>query len=217
MPGSHYSLQTTVIQRSLAFVVLMGSVLFGILYVVAAWQYPGGSNADPNEPGFDLLTNYWCDLLGSYAKNGQLNLGQPFAMTAMVILCVTLAYFFFATPNLLGYSKRTQRLLQAAGVLSMLVAPFIFTVYHDAVINIAGTFGVLAMLGTFVGLYRNGYVTLLRLGLVCLILCGLNNYIYYTRHFVEHLPSVQKFSFFLFLLWFNRVSLALRRNAFIYE
>ena len=218
MHTPHNPSRTTVVtQRNLALVVLTGSVLFGLLYVVAARLYPGGSTADPNEAGFNVFTNYWCDLLGNHAKNGQLNPGQPFAMTAMVVLCLTLAYFFYATPGLLGYAKATQRLLQAAGVLSMVVAPFIFTVYHDTVINVAGTFGVLTMLGTFTGLYRYGYVALLRLGLVCLVLCGLNNYIYHTHHFIEYLPIVQKFSFFLFLLWFNWVSLTLRRNAFIHE
>lgn len=217
MQTPRQSLLDSVAPRKLAFVVLWGSVVFGALYIVAAYLYPGGSNAHKNESGFNLFTNYWCDLLGSHAKNGKLNLGQPVAMTAMVVLCLTLAYFFYVTPDLLGYHKPTQRFLQLIGVLSMVVAPFIFTIYHDAVINVAGTFGILAMLGTFIGLYRHGYVALLRLGLVCSILCGLNNYVYHTHHFIEHLPIVQKLTFFIFLLWFNQVSLTLRRNAFIHE
>lgn len=204
-------------QRSLALVTVLGSSLFFLLYIAATWYYPGGSNANRTAPGFNIQTNYWCDLLGSHAKNGQINPAQPIAFTAMLELCLTLAYFWYATPFLFRFPKSTQRFLQAAGILSMVIAPFIFTAHHDIIINTAGVLGIMAMFGTFAGLYRSQCFALFRFGIGCLLLCGLNNYIYYTRQFIEHLPIIQKITFFLFLLWFCFVSLTLRRNTTAHE
>ncbi|MFN7116301.1 MAG: hypothetical protein ACK4TA_05840, partial [Saprospiraceae bacterium] len=52
---------------------LVGIVLFLVLYIVAAFYYPGGSNADHSAKGFSIVHNYWCDLLAIGAKNGQIN------------------------------------------------------------------------------------------------------------------------------------------------
>lgn len=200
------------VRRSLALVTILGVSLFCLLYSIAALNYPGGSNADITAPGFNIDTNYWCDLLGKQAKNGQLNPAQPVAFSAMVLLCLTLAYFWYVTPILFRFPKTTRKFFQIAGVTSMVVAPFIFTTYHDTIINAAGVLGVMAMLGTLLGLYRNQFFLLFGYGIGCLVLCGINNYVYHTRHWIEHLPIIQKITFLLFLLWFSLVSLTLRRN-----
>lgn len=200
-------------QSRLAWTTGLGFSLFVVLYVIAALYYPGGSNADRTESGFNIYTNYWCDLLSNTAKNGQPNPGQSVAFTAMALLCLTLAYFWYVTPVAFAFPKRTQRLLQIAGVLSMSIAPFIFTAYHDAVINVAGVFGSVAMLGTLVGVYKNHAFALFSFGIICLVLCGLNNYLYHTHRFIDQLPIIQKITFLLFLLWFTLVALTLRRNA----
>ena len=212
-----HPLSANVVRSGLAYVVSIGSGLFVLLYVVAAWYYPGGSNADSSATGFNLSTNYWCDLLGRYAKNGQLNPGQPFAMVAMLMLCLTLGYFGYVTPSVFDYSKRLRSVLQTAGVGSMAIAPFIFTSYHDAVINLAGIMGIISMLGTIIGLYKRRYISLFLFGLVCIAVCGLNNYIYYTQHFIKQLPIIQKISFLLILFWFNLVSVVLCRKTPLYE
>jgi hypothetical protein len=68
--------------------------------------------------------------------------------------------------------------------------------------NISGTLGVIAIICTLVGLYRNGMKFLVIYAVVCLLLIALNNYIYYTGHFFYALPVVQKISFLVILLWF---------------
>ena len=208
---------TPIAHRRLALVTVLGNSLFFLLYVVAAWYYPGGSNAKRTAPGFNIQTNYWCDLLGSHAKNGQINPAQPIAFTGMLELCLTLAYFWCVTPVVFRFPKPTQRFLQIAGVFSMGIAPFIFTAHHDTIINVAGVLGVMAISGTFVGLYRSRYFALFRFGIGCLLLCGLNNYIYHTHQFIEYLPIIQKITFLLFLLWFCFVSLTLRRTTRTHE
>ena len=70
-----------------------GSVLFLVLYIVAAQFYPGGSQADKAAPGFDWVHNYWCNLMNERAGNGQLSASRPIALSAMGVLCVTMGLF----------------------------------------------------------------------------------------------------------------------------
>ena len=83
----------------------------------------------------------------------------------------------------------------------MLLAGLIFTPYHDLLINLAGLFGLITLLYTFTGLYQQHYKSLFWFGCGCLVLMGLNNYIYYTHNQLYWLPSLQKITLALFLSW----------------
>jgi hypothetical protein len=86
--------------------------------------------------------------------------------------------------------------------MSMGTLVFLQANFHDTVINTAGVLGIFAITLTLVGLYKNRSYSLFLLGLFCLFLFFLNNYIYYTKNGIEYLAIIQKISFFLFLLWF---------------
>ena len=58
-------------------ITISGIILFIIFYFIAALHYPGGSNFDQHQAGFKWSTNYWCELLGYNAKNGQHNKQDP--------------------------------------------------------------------------------------------------------------------------------------------
>jgi hypothetical protein len=179
----------------------LGICLFGLLYVLAACQYPGGSNVSLKAAGFSWQHNYWCDLLGSTGKNGMYNPGRPVAITAMLVLGSSLSAFWWLLSYLYTNPNRMVRLGQWAGVLSMIIVLFIGTPHHDLVMNTAGLFGVLALAATFVALYKNRLFKLGGYGLVCMLLVGANNYVYYTHHYLYYLPIIQKITFVLFLLW----------------
>lgn len=83
---------------------IIGGGVFILLYVIATLFYPGGSNQHPNEIGFNWLTNFWCDLTGSIAKNGQKNNAQPIALVAMLVLCLVCSVFSLYLQN---YSTQT--------------------------------------------------------------------------------------------------------------
>lgn len=191
----------------------LGICLFGLLYVVAACQYPGGSNADQTAIGFSWQHNYWCDLLGDVSKNGAVNVARPIALTAMLMLSVSLAVFWWLLPYL--YSNRSQyiRLSQWAGVLSMVIVLFIGTPYHDAVMNTAGCFGLVALTATFLGLYRSKFFALIGFGVFCMILMLLNNYVYHSHQQIIYLPIIQKVTFILFLSWIVLINRKLYRKA----
>ena len=190
---------------------LMGIGLFVLLYVVAAWYYPGGSEAHESEYGFSLANNYWCDLLEYRARNGHYNISRPVALTAMVLLCISLAVFWYYLPKGIVSDPIYHKAIQFSGIFSMISAIFVFTRHHDVVINVAGFFGSIAFLGTFVGLFRTKKYALSWLGIFCFSLCCINYYIFETNHFVWILPVVQKVTFLVCFIWFGLIDIQIYR------
>ncbi|MGB5462070.1 MAG: hypothetical protein WBM92_01770, partial [Aureibaculum sp.] len=69
-----------------------GMFLFIGFYILSAFLYPGGSYKDPNSTVFSFANNYLCDLLDTYAINGELNIASTMARIAFGILCFTMIY-----------------------------------------------------------------------------------------------------------------------------
>ncbi len=185
---------------------LIGSCVFILLYLIAACLYPGGSNTDKTAPGFQVLHNYWCDLLGPVAKNGEHNPGWLVAMWAMGVLCIALAVFWWIVPRLFERSRRFKILISYAGIVSMAIAPFLFSQYHDLIINLASIPGIIALATTFAALYKHRWYKLFGFGIFCLLLIGANNYVYYTGQWLYALPLLQKFTFLLVMIWMGIIT-----------
>jgi hypothetical protein len=175
--------------------------MFTMLYIVATLLYPGGSQADKNADGFSWINNYWCNLLNETAINGQANTARPYAITAMFVLCATLAVFWFLFARHANFSKSARRLVTFSGITSMTITMFLFTGFHDLVINVAGLFGLIALAGTYVGLYKKQSYRLFVMGLFNLLLIIVNNILYHSTGLLKYLPVVQKITFLFFLIW----------------
>jgi hypothetical protein len=195
--------------KLLALAPVLGIGLFLLLYLIAALYYPGGSDAHPTAQGFSMIHNYWCDLLAKGAKNGQFNPARPIAIAGMITLCLALSMFWYLLPRLLNKGKHHYNIVQFAGITSMCLAIFIFSNFHDMLINVAVFFGVIALSGTYIALYRSKSYKTLAFGIFCLFLILLNGYIYYTNHFIITLPLLQKITFLLYLLWIIVIDLKL--------
>jgi len=190
---------------------LFGNILFVILYVITAFLYPGGSNVNKSSIGYDWSENYWCNLLNDTAINGQINTAKPIAVFAMIILCISLSFFWILFPLVTQLKKYTRFLIQIAGIISMITAFLLLTnVDHDIAINTSSSFGFIALTATIVALRRLNWNRLFLFGLFNIILIALNNYLYHSGH-MNYLPIVQKFSFLSFLLWFSLVDVKLYR------
>lgn len=188
---------------------IFGSLLFIILYVIAAILYPGGSDADKTFIGYSWTNNYWCNLLPEKAINGQTNTARPVAVTAMFILCISISSFWIIFPVLTQLKKYHRLLIQVAGIVCMLTTFLLLTgIDHDLTINTSSAFGLIAMLGTFISLYQLKWKGLFVFGLFNLLLVALNNYLYHTEQ-MTYLPIVQKFSFLSFLVWCCLIDLRL--------
>ena len=200
-------------KKLLVLTPIFGTLIFIVLYVTATLLYPGGSQVDKNSVGFSWINNYWCNLLNETAINGHPNPAKPVAMTGMFVLCLTLSLFWFLFSRHINLDRKLKLAIQISGTIAMSIAFFLFTnINHDLVTNLAATFGAIATIGTFIGLYKTKWFGLFAFGLLNIILVGLNNYVYYTKGLIIYLPIVQKITFATFLIWVCCIDIKLYRR-----
>ena len=190
---------------------IAGIVIFVLLYFIASILYPGGSQADTASKGFSWLHNYWCNLLNENGINGKYNPGRYFAITGMLVLCISMAIFWWLFAQLIPFNKRFSIALQVSAIASACCGFFLFTRYHDIVINLTGLLAFVAFAGTFAGLYKTGWRKLFWLGVFNIGLIAINNLIYYNKTYIAYLPVVQKITFVFFLVWICLIDLELFR------
>ncbi len=200
-------------KRIWMMIVNTGIVLFFCLYFTAALNYPGGSQADIYSSGFSWRDNYWCNLLDKNAINGALNGARPFALAAMMVLCITLAFFWIWFPVFAKMEKVKIRIIRSAGIAAMATAFFLFAGPHDIIINAASLFGLVSSIGTLYGLYQLKWKGLFTIGILNMALIVINNIFYYNKGLLSYLPVVQKISFVFFLLWISLISLNLSKSG----
>ena len=171
------------------------------LYFIATLYYPGGSQVDNKSKGFSWMNNYWCNLLNKNAMNDQYNSARPIALVAMFVLCLTLANFWYIFPRHVEFKKSGRITIQISGAVTMIVGMFLFTDLHDIIVNVATLSGLIATVGTFIGLHKVKWTKLFLLGIFNVTLVALNNILYYGDGLKLYLPVVQKISFLFFLVW----------------
>lgn len=203
---------TDKLKRTLVLTPIFGVLLFVVLYFIATFLYPGGSQVDKSSIGFSWMNNYWCNLLDENAINGQFNPAKPVAMTGMFILCLTLSFFWFLFPRHINVDKKLKLTIPISGTLAMTVAFFLFSnINHDLITNLASMLGLIATVGTFIGLYKTKWFGLFAFGLLNILLVVVNNYFYYTKELIVYLPVIQKISFATFLIWVCCIDINLYR------
>jgi len=181
---------------------IFGIVLFVMIYIVATLFYPGGSQVDKTSVGFSWINNCWCNLLNANAINGQPNTAKPVAITGMFVLCLTLTFFWFLFCKTINIPRSLKLVIQISGTLAMVIAFFLFTnINHDLITNLASILGLIATIGTYIGLYKVRWFGLLKFGLLNILLVIANNYVYYTKGLIVYLPVIQKITFAAFLTW----------------
>lgn len=169
---------------AIALTNTIGILIFVGLYIYSSKLYPGGSQADLNSIGFDWINNYWCNLMNEAGMNGQPNPAKPFAISAMIILCTSLAIFFIQFAKKLAKSRFWKFTIQISGILTMIFAILIFTKYHDLMTTLSSIFGVIVVVGIIWEIYKSKIAIFRSSGIVCIILLALNNYIYYSEQWM---------------------------------
>ncbi|HSP82465.1 MAG TPA: hypothetical protein VLN72_01890 [Gillisia sp.] len=187
--------------------------LFAIIYYYSSTLYPGGSQDDLNSPGFDWVHNYWSDLMNETGRNEQPNPAEPFAITAMVLMCVGLMIFFIQFAAKFSKHKFWRYLIQISGSLAMIFAILTFTPYHALMIALSSFFGLFVLVGIIREVYYSDMTLMKTGGVISVMLLIINNYIYFSRNFVEILPLLQKITFAFVLFWFIGLNVELvKRN-----
>jgi len=181
------------------------------LYGYSSTLYPGGSEADLNHLGFDWANNYWCNLMNELAMNGEVNPARPFAISAMMILCLSILVFFIQFARRMATNLFWKKIIPIFGIISMIFAALISTQYHDSMISLSSAFGAIAVLGVIIELYKSSLQLFKFSGAICILLLLLNNIIYYSEFQLEYLPIIQKVTFVIVLSWI--VGLNLKMNT----
>ncbi len=198
--------------QTILVIPYLGIFVFLLLYVLAAVKYPGGSHTNPYDKGFSLWDNYFCDLLDAYAVNGAMNPARDWARLALLVLCMSLIYSWFHLPKLFSGKRAITTIMRFTGISALTITLFMTADNHDSIVRIAGVFGVVAMLTTFIELFRSKYYKLFGFGIFCLLILIVNYYIYETRVYVEALPVIQKITFITFIGWFMLMDFCLYRR-----
>ena len=199
--------------RVLIMTTLISMALFVVFYVIAAMHYPGGSYVAPSHPGFSFKNNYLCDLLDEQAINGASNSAHTYARIALAMLCLSLFIFWNWLPKLFNRKNKSLTIMSMAGMLAMVTTLFLASGLHDIISRIAGTFGLIALLISFVELYKAHYYSLLVLGIICMLLFLTNYYLYETDILLDKLPAIQKITFIAFIGWFALLSISAYRKS----
>lgn len=191
---------------------LFGICSFILLYIIAAYLYSGGSKFDKEAQGFSLIHNYWCDLFDVAAHNGLPNPSRPIAIAAMLVLTSSFGLLWWLLPHLFDSTNKKQKIIQYAGISSMIISAFLFTSYHEEVINFGGLLGGLALTLTFIELYKFKQRRLFIIGVLCLALSCFNYVIYETGFALFLLASIQKITFLVFFVWAGMMNVALYKK-----
>lgn len=182
-------------------ILKIGIAIFAILFVHSTLIYPGGSTADFDAVGFSWQHNYVCNLMNHLAMNGEPNPGRPFAITAIIILALTIAFFFYDFAKLMQYQKVFTPSIQYCGVAAMLLSTLLFTRFHDVVSIVSSILGAVAVVGVMRTLLVEKWTGFFISGVLVVLLLAANNFIYFTGAGQEYLALLQKWTFLIVLLW----------------
>ena len=144
--------------------------------------------------------------------NGLENPARPIAISAMIILCSSLALFFFQFAQHFVETGVWKAIIQILGTLSMIEAVLIFTEFHDIMTTISSIFGVLVVVGIIRTIYKSDMTFFKISGIVCVLLLGINNLIYYSGNYINYLPLIQKITFFLVLAWIIGLNIKMKNK-----
>ena len=186
----------------LLFLPFLGIDLFLLFYIIAAFKYPGGSFAYPSHEGFSFFNNYLCDLLDDQAIIGVENTASTYARLSLAMLCLSIIVIWAYLPKLFSKKSIFHPIIQITGISSMLVTIFLREGVHDPVLRIAGVLGAIALIATFIELYKHQFYKLLIAGIICMALVSTNFYIYETGYLILQLPIIQKITFVCCIGWF---------------
>lgn len=178
-----------------------GILIFIGIYVYSTSLYPGGSQWDATSVGFDWKQNFWCNLMSEYALNGLENPARPVALLGMIILCSSMTLFFFQFANYFEKNRNWNMTIKIAGALAMFSAVFIFTRFHDIMTTILSVCGVIGIIGIVRALHKNKMTFYKVSGIICMLLIGIINLLYFNEDLIKYLPLVQLMGFILILSW----------------
>jgi len=180
---------------------LLGALCSLFLFFAAAHFYPGGTIASTQTVGYDWTNNTISALFQPNALNGNINPARYFAITAMLIYCLSLI-FIFRKISKNSVSKVHQKTIEIAGIGFAVYTFLIVTPMHNLMVSIALVFFLVTVVSMLHNLYLQNNKPLVIMGIVCVSIPLINATLYYGDFIHEILPSVQKTGAFACAVWF---------------
>jgi hypothetical protein len=199
--------------KGLQVAPLAGIALFFVLYIAAAYMYPGGTKYDKTTKGFSMRHNYWCDLMDRTAYNGELNPGSSIAIAATVLMCGCIGLLCYFFPLVLGVPSPLSWVIPTSGIASMVVFVFLFTQWHNQVILVASPLAGIALFTILIALFNLQEWTLLYFAVYCFLLSLANFVIYQTNWMLIILPALQKILFVSIAIWAAMLNVLILKRA----
>lgn len=186
-----------------------------ILFILAAIQYPGGSDNLPMcKNGYSFFHNFLCDTNNEYTHSGIRNLGQSIAVLAHFVLSFTMISFFYVLPGIFSHKNRNTKLIRILGVVSMGIFVFMYKEsYHDFAVTLTGVFGSMAFVPIFIELVKFKNKPFKALTYIVFVLSILLYLGFETKVGIYYMPFLQKFVFMVdatLVIWTSLI--VIRKN-----
>ncbi len=195
-----------IIQRYYPLLPIFGMGIYLIVFTIAAFGYPGGSQNIPNAIGYSFFHNFLCDVMLPTAPNGWQNPAAHLARISHFILSGTMISFFYILPEIFDWSNKNTKMVRSAGMLTMTVFIFMYTSFHDHIVTLTGVLGTVALIPFFMEMRKYPNDSLKYLAYLCFLLSIIVFFIFETKIGIYYLPFLQKITFFFDACWVIWVS-----------
>ena len=185
------------IQKHLTVICLALALFF---LIIAAFLYPGGSQANSQSVGYSLSDNYLCNLFDATGINGAYNPGMTWAFIGMFFMCLGIGIFFYRVSAKIRH-RSSFLIIRYAGMAAMLFTFWVITPYHDTMVTIAVTFAMIAIFYLSVFVFISHLLLLKILTALCLFSLYFTAFLYYSSLWLEILPIVQKINYLIIIIW----------------
>lgn len=170
------------------------------LLAISAYQYSGNMH----------WTRVTVSLLcASTLPDGSPNPGRELPITALLLLCASMALLFHFISQL-AETRVQHNAIQIGGIGSMVYALLTATPMHNLMVNIALVFFIVAIVAIIYMLYRKQYYMLTILGAACIVVKSGSVSLYYTNTYTEVWGVLQKLSIILTTTWLFAVHMTVK-------
>lgn len=171
-----------------------------ILFFVSTLFYPGGSQNNINTVGYDWQHNYISNLFAWTAINGQASNSPIWAAGGMFVLSYSFSLFFIRFSQKIPVESASL-VIKYFGVAAMFFVFLAVTPYHDTMLMIAETVGLVSLFYCTAFIFKTRFIGVKMLSVLLLMSIYASMYLYYSRSFIEILPVAQKSSLVLNIIW----------------
>ncbi|MGB3467836.1 MAG: hypothetical protein WBA74_21290, partial [Cyclobacteriaceae bacterium] len=196
-----------VLHKYYPLIPVVGMAIYIVVFIIAAIEYPGGSENVPMAIGYSFFHNFLCDAMNEVTHGGLLNPARSLAIKSHLILSATMISFFFVLPEIFDWKNRNTQLIRYVGMLTMTVFIFMYTSYHDHIVTATGVLGTFALIPFFIEMRKYPGGGLKTLAYTCFALSIIVFFIFETKIGYYYLPFLQKITFFFDAYWVIWVSL----------